>query len=192
VSYNNLTRVGYNANGNVSREFISNNWNNVIFEPISGQNANLNNTDINTASFTNEDFSINVIGGVIQNGVGTTQWTLDLSNPLVYNPITQSLTISFGFNTFFGVYQLENSVGFNISEIAQLSTRFTTRFYALNSLSTVNFITQNNKAIATPDQIIFATSPIIAISNNIVQDFIEIRKDNSGLLNVVEGFQIYT
>lgn len=70
-----------------------------------------------------------VIKKTAMSGNSTILFELDCSNPLIYNLVTQTLTIDISLKEIGGVYRLRNANGLTISKIDGLNGNWTTEFY---------------------------------------------------------------
>jgi hypothetical protein len=179
---------------NTGRFFNQNNWTAVDFTPTS-VTADLILTNITNATFTCPSFNINVEGGIIQNGIGTTLWVLDLSDPAVYNVIKNLITIPTCLSTFFGVYELINVAGKNVDGVVNSSDRFPTRFVNGDTGTIMDFRVLSGIATAPTESIVSSdvgAYPILyRVANNFgVQDYIVIKR-SIGDINCIEEHQHY-
>jgi hypothetical protein len=193
-SANNLVSVEWTVTNNVSTNFDYNQWLDVIFSTIT-MSRFITYTNITSASFTCANFGQIVNGGIIQNGIGTTVYILDMNDLAIYSSVTRTLTIPTCLNTFFGIYQLVNSSGKIIDNIINLSERFPTRFLNGDITTIVTFRVLNTTALTLANGIVSSDSTPYPISyqlhNNFgVQDFVEIRR-SFGLKNAIEEYERY-
>lgn len=100
---------------------------------------------------TNPSYSIS--DGIYIEGVATTKYILDLSDPTIFNAGT--LAIPNGLAQFFGVFELLNCSGQNISKISTINSSVPLTLYP--DSSTVIF-TRTGVGVATANDIIASTA----------------------------------
>jgi hypothetical protein len=191
---NNFSGASWRVTNNTGFNFNNNKWTSVKFQPLN-LSADIQNTNITSGSFSCTNFDIAVYGGIIENGIGTTAYVLDMNDPTVYSSLTSILTIPNCLKDFFGIYTLINCSGKFIQGIINSSTRFPTRFLNGDLGTLVTFRVINGVASSTTDAIVssdVAGYPIpYPVNNNFgVQDFIEVKR-SYGNLNCIEKYENY-
>lgn len=161
ISNNNFTTSTFNFTNNTSK--IENNiFNNLIFscgDSINNSITDNNWVSTNVAILNTINFSIlstiaydgdltidtltqNIIGGIYQNNAGTIIYSLDLSDPVIFDSGTNTLTIPLGLRDFIGEYWLYNGATFNVDFIQNLNSKYATKFINKDLINDVNFKTQ--------------------------------------------------
>ena len=100
---------------------------------------------------TNPSFAIS--GGIYIEGIATTKYVLDLSDPTVFNAGT--LAIPNGLAQFFGVFELQNASGQNITKISTINSSVPFTLYPNGS--TLIF-TRTGVGVAVANDIIASTA----------------------------------
>lgn len=98
--------------------------------------------------------------GVAVTGTGSIPYTLDCSDPTIYDAGTSTLTIPSAIADFAGVLTLTNAGGIAIDKVANLSRRWLTTF--LNDAGTTTFNT-TAVGLAVPTDVISSFAPLTAL-----------------------------
>ena len=168
-----------------------------IFMDITDPNGKVySHVDIwNTTFFTDSSRAYalvsdpsNEVPGTILLSDGVWKYELDMTDPAVFNLVSNALTIPAGYLNFFGEYNLVNNAGFTIDYIINLSQVTPTRFTCGNGVITINV---QPVGIALPQSIISSAGPgALALTNRIDgNDSIVIK--GLGQLNGIEQINLY-
>lgn len=182
------------SNNNIESDVNFNDWHNVQIN-VTTMPSGIINTTISGATYSCQSFNQNVVGGIVQNGIGTTKYILDMNDINIYDPILEILIIPTCLNTFFGYFNLTNCSGKVIGEIQNASNRFPTRFMNSDVNSTMNFQVKNPLSLATPDELVFDLVGVYPINLQLdflfsVNDFIDIFKLASNI-NIIQEYKHY-
>jgi hypothetical protein len=193
INNNQFTATNILIGKDTTNAFENNVWVTTVFTLVNVLNVDLVNTNIDRGTYNMPDLLTKVLGGIIQNNVGTVQYFLDLSDPTIFN--AGILTIPLGITQFFGEYRLLNGVGQTITSIINLSSRYATKFVSNDVASIVKFRVANGIAIAVGNELVSNTLVFpfdyrIACTPSSFQDSIYIR-NNSGL-SAIEQVYIYS
>jgi hypothetical protein len=192
--YNELNDCSWIVPTNSSKYFGYNTWVSVMFSPFN-LNASIVNTNINTAQFICPIFDKDVDGGIIQNGIGTTLYELDLNDPTIYNNVKGILTIPTCLQTFFGYFELQNGAGKVITGIENSSKRFPTTFFNQDFGTQIDFQVLSGVAGAGTNELVYNVSGGYPITLRLVNDFgvtdFIVIKRSYGDLNCIEQYQHY-
>lgn len=193
--FNRLNNCQWDVPDNLNELFSYNIWTAVNFAPTVSCFGDILNTEIHTASYTCPTFKQTVNGGVIQNGIGTTKWTLDMSDPTVFDVTKNLLTIASCFSSFFGYYELINCGGKVIDSIVGTSTRFPTRFFNDEIGTIVTFSVNSGVATAGTDELVYnvvgAYPILLRVDNDFgVKDYIDILRLPSNK-NIIQEYKHY-
>lgn len=193
ISQNVFNQCKLQIIGSVSAKFQFNNWvnstfvlNGVLAYEISS--TILDSVSVNTTSIPND-----IVGGIIQDNIGSTRINLDLTDPTIYNAGTTTLTIPTAWRTAIGEFWLYGAVAtVKVSKIIGLSERYATKFVNKSVVgSEVDFETQSvTTAVST--EIISNTTPsaLFKVKSRVSgEDSIYIRALNQ--FNGIEQVYIY-
>jgi len=192
--YNNLNDCFWKVITNQNNLFAYNVWTSVSFQPTT-IDVNLTNTEIHTAFYSCPTFSIPVQGGVIQNGIGTTKYELDMNDPAIWDSTKNLLTIPICLSTFFGYFELKNCGGKSIQAVANSSKRFPTRFFNNETGTIVTFIVNNSVATAGTEELVYNVVGAFPINLRVdfnfgVKDYIDILRLASDI-NIIQEYKHY-
>lgn len=186
-TFNNLT---FSCGSSIDNSITNNNW---ISTNISISNAitfSISHTLTYDSDLTISTLTQNIIGGIYQNNVGTIIYSLDLSDPTIFDSGTNTLTIPFGLSLFVGEYWLYNDASLTINNIINLNPKFATKFINkdLGSTLSVQTITIGSAIL---NNIIsnLGTATYDLVSRTSGEDSIYIRR--LGNFNGVEQVYIY-
>jgi hypothetical protein len=184
---NNVISTGSIIITSFQNNFSFNNWKRLVMN-VTNFIAQLNNTSGTGGNYANITHNLNVDGGIYQNGVGTIKYELDMSDPAVFNLVSNALSIPGGYVNFFGEYNLVNNAGYTIDYIINLSQSVPTRFTCGNGVITINI---QPVGIALPSSIISSTpvTPLLLTQRLDGNDSVVIK--GLGQLNGVEQINLY-
>jgi len=191
-AYNEITNSFINFNTNNSL-FAQNVWQEVKLSLSGNITVEINGTLLHQANCTGVSIDTKIIGGIIQNNVGTTIQPLDLTDPTIYDSVNSILTIPTQWRNFIGEFWLNGAVGtISVKKIVGLASRYATKFVNKQVGSVVSFDVNNNVTTAGATEIISNLTPpttfrITGRTNG--EDSIYIRA--LGTLNGVEQVYIY-
>jgi len=189
---NNLTNCKYLIGGNLQGEFTNNIWVACEFLLPANHQRPLKNTQIHNASYSMPSFSFTIDGGIIQNNIGTTIFPLNMTDILIYDPATETLTIPIGLSSFIGEFWLFGGGGQTIRFILNSNPRYATKFINKDSATLINFQLNFPLALAPAESLIsYDIAPITYVIEGRVngEDSIYIRR--IGNLNGVEQKYLY-
>jgi len=192
--YNRMNDCNWKVITNSQKFFSYNIWTSVNFSPTSCS-ADLLNTDIHTAQYTCPTFTIKVDGGVIQNGIGTTKYELDMNDPAIWNSVKGLLTIPSCLSNFFGYFELINCGGKVIKGVENSSYRFPTRFFNNETGTIVTFQVVNSVATAGTEELVYDVVGAFPINLRVdfnfgVKDYIDILRLASDI-NIIQEYKHY-
>jgi hypothetical protein len=155
---------------------------------LSGAVNLLANTTAIGAIYNNLNHNIDVEGGIFQRGVGTIRYELDMNDPAVFNPLSNTLSIPAGFLNFFGEYNLVNNAGYTIDFIVNLSQYIPVKFTSGNGTITINVVTVG---LALPQNIISSAGAGVLLLVNRVDGNDSIVIKGLGQFNGIEQINLY-
>lgn len=186
-TFNNLT---FSCGSSIDNSITNNNW---ISTNISISNAitfSISHTLTYDSYLTISTLTQNIIGGIYQNNVGTIIYSLDLSDPTIFDSGTNTLTIPFGLSLFVGEYWLYNDASLTINNIINLNPKFATKFINKDLGSTLSVQTiVIGSAILNNIISNLGTATYDLVSRTSGEDSIYIRR--LGNFNGVEQVYIY-
>lgn len=192
-SYNTFVSSSLQVNGTLLTLFFNNNWVNSSLNCTANLSSEISGTILDSAVINTNDVPTKIVGGIIQNNIGTTIQPLDLTDATIYNSGTKTLTIPTKWRTAIGEFWLAGAVGtLKVEKIIGLSGRYATKFVNKSVGSFISFETGNTVGTATATEIISNLTPpqvfLVAGRTN-GEDSIYIRALQN--LNGIEQVYIY-
>ena len=149
-------------------------------------NLTLKNAELGSAGFGLPETFEN---GEYIKGNGSIIATLDCSDPTIYDPATQTLTIPLNFNKFAGQFVLKNANGIVIDKLINTNDLFASKFTNDNGSTQFNI---QPVGVALINQIIGnASAPPVATIVNRINGQDSILTENLGTLRGVIELNIY-
>jgi hypothetical protein len=140
--------------------FFSNNWVNSSLNCTANLSSEISGTILDNAIINTNDVPTKIVGGIIQNNIGTTIQPLDLTDATIYDAGTKTLTIPTKWRTAIGEFWLNNAVGtLKVEKIIGLSGRYATKFVNKAVGSFISFETVNTVGTASATEIISSLTP---------------------------------